>query len=366
MEKVLQTLPSLLTTDDELVQFNLYLTAGFVGVTLGLFSFILFSRWRDGYSMIRRKRAEKHIQDFLTAYIFDEDIVPEATEAFAKKYAKRGVLRQILIENIVSLHKNLLGESADKLRYLYRKLGLQQYSKRKLYSSSWHRVAKGISELADMGMQENSPLIQNFVNHPHPILRSEAQVALLKLEPEAPFSFLNDLKEPLLDWQQLQLARAAYKSQFLKIPKFEAWLGSKEESIVIFCLRMIAIYGQRRASDAILELLQHPSAKVREEAVVALRHLETYDAVPMLTSMFANEPTDVQLEILKTLPAISNQVSIPFYEQVLGLDNRSLQLAAAKAMCQSGQEGKARMEAIKNDPEHTLRQLAASALSHRS
>ena len=362
-ETLLRLFPA---TDDKLIWFNLYLSAGFIGVTLGLFAFILLSRLRDGFRFARRRNAEKHIQNFLTSYIFEDQTDEEAIAAFARQYVTRPGYRKIVLENIISLHKNLIGESAEKLRHLYKQLGLQERCKQKLYSSSWHIVAKSIGELAEMGISKRSTLIRTFINHPHPTLRSEAQVALLKLKSDAPFSFLDDLKEPLSDWQQLQLARAAYKSQFKEIPGFERWLGNKEESIVIFCLRMIAFYGQHSAAGSILSLLQHPSAKVREEAVITLRHLESYDAVPMLTSMFYNENTDIQLEILKALPAIGSGQNLSFFEQVLGIQNRRLQLAAARAMCLSSQEGKAKMLAIKNDPEHTLQQLAATALSYRA
>lgn len=363
------TLPDIFSqvaiADDKLIKFNLYLSVGFVGVTLGLFVFILLSRLRDGFRYARRKKAEQEIQSFLTAYIFEDLTDDESIDAFAKQYITSAGKRQIVLENIVSLHKNLIGESSDKLRGLYQQLGLQKYCKQKLFSGSWHVVAKGISELADMGIHKKSELIRTFINHPNPTLRSEAQVALLKLKSDAPFSFLDDLKEPLLDWQQLQLARAAYKSQFLSIPHFEKWLHSNEESIVVFCLRMIAFYGQHSASKAIVKLLLHPSDRVREEAVSTLRQLEHFDAVPALISMFTNESTDIQLEILKALPAIGDHHSLPFFEKVLDMENRRLQLAAARAMCQSGQEGRNRIMAIKNDPDHALQQLAATALSYR-
>lgn len=362
VETILGILP---TADDKLVLFNLCLTVVFIGVTLGLFAFILLSRLRDGFRFARRRKNEKYIQNFLTSYIFEDQTDEEALISFERQYVRKRGQRQIVIQNIVSLHKNLIGEAADKLRHLYLQLGLQQYCKQKLYSGYWHEIAKGISELSDMGINKYSDLIRTFINHPHPTLRSEAQVALLKLKSDAPFSFLDDLKEPMLDWQQLQLARAAYKSQFLSIPNFERWLGNKEETIVIFCLRMISIYGQHSASEAILGLLLHPAAKVREEAIITLRQLEAYDAVPLLTSMFASESTAIQLEILKALPAIGDQQSIPFFEQVLGMENMRLQLAAARAICQSGEEGKNKMLAIKNNPEHALQQLAATALSYK-
>ena len=362
---LLTILPSLTITDDPLIRFNLYMSIGFVGVTLGLFAFILISRLRDGFRYTKQKNDELAIQSFLTAYIFEESTDEEAIASFAQQYVANKGRRQILIENIVSLHKNLIGESADKLQKLFKQLGLQKYCKHKLYSDSWHVVAKGIGELADMSIQKRSELIRTFVNHPNPTLRSEAQVALLKLNSDAPFSFLDDLKEPLLDWQQLQLARAAYKSQFLNIPNFEPWLKSPEESIVVFCLRMIAFYGQHSASAAILNLLEHASARVREEAVATLRQLEYFDAVPTLISMFNNQDTDIQLEILKTLPTIGDNHTLPFFEKVLGMDDRRLQLAAAKAMYRSGDQGQAMIKAIKNDPEHALQPLAAAAISYR-
>ncbi|MBD1395634.1 HEAT repeat domain-containing protein [Pontibacter sp. JH31] len=350
----------------DLIRFNLYLSIGFVGVTLGIFSIILFSRWRDGVRYARRRKVEQDIQGFLTSYLFDDQTDKEAILVFTEQFTQKRVQRHIVLENLVSLHKNLIGESADKLRNLYCQSGLESYSRQKLYASSWHEIAQGINELANMGVRKYSELIRAFINHPHPTLRSEAQVALLKLETNAPFSFLDDLREPLLDWQQLQLARATSKSKFLSIPNFERWLGKSEESIVIFCLRMIASYGQHSAADGILSLLQHPAAKIREEAIITLRQLNTHEAVPSLINMFTNESTDIQLEILKAVPAIGDQQSIPFFEQVLGFENRRLQLAAARALCQSGQEGQNKVLAIKNDPEHALQQLAATALSYKA
>lgn len=269
------------------------------------------------------------------------------------------------MENLLSLHKSLIGESAEQLRHLYLQLGLHSYSKQKLYSGSWHVIAQGIGELAEMGMREYNDLIRSFINHPHPVLRSEAQVALLKLKKNGLFALLDDLKEPLSDWQQLQLARAASKAQLLAIPDFKQWLDNNEETILIFSLRMIAYYGQHNALPQLYQLLQHTSEKVREEAVITLRHLEAFEAVPVLTSMYEHETVNIRLEILKTLPVIGGPETIPFYEHLLAESDKRLQLAAAKAIYMSSREGKEKITAIKDDPEHMLHSLVTSVLSYR-
>ncbi|WP_242928769.1 HEAT repeat domain-containing protein [Pontibacter vulgaris] len=354
------------TNDRTLVNFNLLLAAVFLALAFLLFLFILISRWRDGYRVSRRLWMENISQEFITTYLFsDDDLTPEQSKFFQKKYIKNDSLRQIFLENLILLHKNLIGESSDKLRQLYIDFGLYQFSKQKLYSDSWNVIAKGIGELAEMDMQQDSKLIRSFVNHSHSILRSEALVALIKLRNNKPFAFLNKLEEPLLEWQQMQLARAAQKNQLLAIPNFSKWLKNKEDSIVIFCLRMITYYTQHDALPVILDLLIHPSAQVREEAVATLRHLEAYEVTPKLVEIYENETVEVKLEILRTLATIAGPETIELYESQLQQPDKRLQLAAARALVFCGEEGKEKILSIKNDLEHSLQTVAAYALDER-
>ncbi len=354
------------TADMELVNFNLLLSVAFLALAFLLFLFILLSRWRDSVRVLKKQRIEKVSQDFITSYLFYEEVwQPDQIEAFRSKYLRNSSQRQTFLENLILLHKNIIGETSDKLTQLYVDFGLYQYSKQKLYSGTWNVIAKGIGELAEMGMQQDSKLIRSFINHPNPILRSEAQVALVKLRTNKPFAFLNKLEEPLLEWQQMQLARAAQKNQQITLPSFSRWLNNKEDSIVIFCLRMITYYNQHDAVANILELLQHSSPRVREEAVATLGHLETFEATTKLLEIYNNETLEVKLEILKTLAAIAGPEAIELYESQLQQADKRLQIAAAKALVQCGEAGKAEMLSIKNDLNNSLQPIAAFALDDR-
>jgi hypothetical protein len=343
--------------DDPLIRFNFELSAFFISLAAIFFLLIIFSRIAAGFAYARRQSMEEKVQDFLSSYIFEDLEDKQAVKEFQNKYIPDAGKRKVVLENLLTLHKGLIGDSADKLRYLYLELGLNNYSKQKLYSTNWDEVATGIVELAEMDIRDYIDLINSFVNHSHPVVRSEAQVATLKLKTSRLFSFLDDLNTPLLDWQQQQLEKAAYKAPLAEIPDFKKWLYHRQETVIIFSLRMISYYGQHNALQDILVLLDHPSEFLREEAIITLRHLESFDAVSKLTAIYARESIDLQLQILKTLPVIGGKESASLYEQALYASDKRLQLAAARALYKSGHEAKNKLDSIKHDLEHPLNAL---------
>lgn len=296
-----------------LVKTNLFITLLFLMIAFVLFLFILFSRLRDGIRQAQKKEMEKKIQLFITFFLFNErNYNKNYIKNFRRKNLTSKFYRDIFLASLIDLHKNIMGESSEKLRFLYVVLGLKKHSQQKLNSTSWQTVAKGIGEFAEMGSRKDSKLIRPLINHQNPIIRAEAQVALLKLENDAPFSFLDELEEPLPEWQQMQLARAAQKADFIILPEFNRWLHKKEETIVIFCMRMIAQYRQYNASQQILDLLAppYPSARVRKEIIIAIRKMELYDTEDKLRQLYNYETVENQLEIIKTIPVIAESVTI--------------------------------------------------------
>lgn len=360
-------LPLFITTYwPPVVQYVLTVTALFFLTAAILFIFIIISRVMDGIKFSRKRLMEKKAQQFITSIMFnDEEWNAIRIENFKDRYLTNTFNCQVFLENLILLRKNIIGEMSDQLRQLYKDLGLHIYSKKKLYSGSWNKIAQGIGELAEMDMQQESVLIRSFINHPNQILRSEAQIAYLKLQNNDPFSFLNELEEHLPEWSQMQLGRAAQKSQALHLPHFENWLAKEEPSIVIFCIRMIAFYNQNQAYPKLINLLDHAAENVRKEAIIALRHLEVFEATEKLISIFEKETQAVKLEILKTLPGISGEENIPFYEMLLSDRDKSLQLAAAKAIVNCSKYGVEIMTSIQNDHNHTLQPIAAYALDKR-
>lgn len=343
---------------------NTLLTLLLLVITLMLFLFILLSRLRDGFRFANKRWMTKKSQQFITAYMFNEDLNQRHVERFRQKHLVNNSRCQIFTDTLLELHKNIVGEFSDRLRLLYLQMGLHVHSKQKMYAGSWNIIADGINELAEMDMQQDINLVRSFINHHHPELRSVAQVAYLKLQRDAPFAFLDELQEPLREWQQMQLASAAHKA-YMRMPDFKRWLSKDEISIVTFCIRMIALHNQHHAAKELVELLGHPDRLVRTETIKAIRVLEMYEAKNRLLLLYEQEATDLKLEIIKALAVIGDDELLPFYEQVMAFSEKRLQLAAAKAMALIGQAGKEALKQIKDDLENALQPIAASALDDR-
>lgn len=280
----------------------------FFSVAFLLFIFILLSRLIDGIGYAQKRWMDKKAQQMITSYLFQaEEWNKPRLRRFRLKYLSNSLFRAVFLKSLITLHKNIIGESSDRLGLLYRELQLKKFTVHKLQSSSWNLVAQGIGELADIGTKEDIRFIRPFVNHKNPLLRSEAQVALLKLESEMPFSFLNELLEALSEWQQMHLVHAAENTDLKKMPDFSRWLHNKEESIVIFCIRMISQFDQRQAAERLISLLKppYPSMRLRCEIIVAIRQLELTEAVEKLRQLYEYETPDNQREIERTMEVIA-------------------------------------------------------------
>lgn len=310
---------------------NALLTIGFLLITLMLFLFILLSRLRDGFRFANKQRVTKVSQEFITSYMFNEEMEDYEVARFRKKYLANGTQRQIFMDALLQLQKNIVGELAERLCLLYMQMGLHADSKRKLYAGSWNVIAKGINELAEMDMQQDVDLIRSFINHPNQEMRLVAHVAVLRLQRDNPFSFLDELQVPILEWEQMQLANAAHRSH-MHMPAFKQWVTKKEPSIVIFCIRMIDFYNQHDAESELIGMLCHPAKEVKLEAIKAVCSLEAYSAKDRLMELYEQETTDVKLEILKALAVIGGNDIRPFYKKVMASPERRLQIEAAKAL----------------------------------
>lgn len=360
----LQELTFLPSAWPSLLKTNTLFTLVLLLLTFLLFLFILLSRLRDGFRFANNRWMTKKSQQFITSYMFNEDLEQIHVDKFRQKHLVNAVRCQIFTSTLLKLHKNIVGEFSERLRQLYLQMGLYAHSKQKLYADSWNVIADGINELAEMDIQQDAYLVRGFINHHHPELRSVAQVAYLKLQRDVPFSFLDELQEPLREWQQMQLASAAHKAH-IAMPDFKRWLSKKEPTIVTFCIRMIALHNQHNATQELIGLLEHPDSLVRCETIKAIKVLEMYEAKEKLLELYNHETTDVKMDIIKTLAVIGDDSLLPFYEEVMKTAEKRLQLAAAKAIAFTGQDGKEVLQRIKADLTHELQPIAANALDTR-
>lgn len=335
---------------------------------LALFVAILINRQLQTKKRKKTRELKNEYQEQLAAFLFDDTV--ERIEFTGINIPQN---RQIFIDELRVLHSNLYGETAEKLRDLYFNLELHKDSLRKVYHRSWHQMAKGFREVAQMDVKDANDHIRSFVNAKNPIIRVEAQVAMVKLSEDNPLSFLDELTYELSEWEQINIYDTLTYHQ-MNIDSFESWLDNPNPSVVQFALRMIGLFKHMHSAPRVQQLLTHKDARIRLAAVQALKPLEVAEYIPDLKELFRREthdlmvilneqreenkrdirslddllPRKIRFAIVECMEPIASAQEIPFLSEVASEHENSfkIRILAIRIMAALHPEGDAELERL--------------------
>ncbi len=335
--------------DQELFLFTVVLIILFLFIAITLFFSIFYFRIRADYLAKKTEKQKKKYELLLTTIAFEaedenpnepSDKIARMINHFQKNYLSNDFNRKILAEQIIGLKLSFTGKVGLVLKQLYVACKLDQDDIKRLYKGNWHTKALSIRNLVAMEIREAVPHIRKLLNHPIEVLRLESQVAMLRLEPERPFEFLSVIETPISEWQQLSLSfylDPEHNSE--NVPQFERWLHSNNESVIIFCAKMIGLYKQSKAIPTLINLLKHPSEEVRLQVIKCLGLLENDDACQHLIAKYSSENHKSKIQILNSLGRIGSDEAVDFLSWEISNKTQPLALAAAKALNISGFKG---------------------------
>jgi len=250
---------------------------------VSLLIFILLNRRRMEWKEKLYQYLLEAYQGLLIEYLYGESDIEKFNEIASSRYR-----RQVLIDQIKDVSVNLKGDSWAKLRELYLKLGLGAESLRKAYDRRWHIKIKGFRELAYMNMKDANEEIFKCLNSGNEILRMEAQIALVRLNDDNPFGFLDHLIRPFSLWEQITLHELIVQHG-IDVPEFRQWLNSPNDTVVMFALRMIKEFNQISAEGEVRKILNHNSGGVRRIAIEVAGDLKLESTLEVMKRMYKNE-----------------------------------------------------------------------------
>lgn len=230
----------------------------------------------------KKKRREKiadsfikHIEKTLFLIAFDEVTFKELKEQddFSKQWKKKRYRDQFLKE-LIKLRRVYGGEFGKKLQEFYRASGLLKLSYEKIRSSKWYLKCEGIQELSEMGIKKAAPIIQEHTKSGNDTLKMVALIEVIHLKGIEGLNLLKDYEEPLNDWIQLNLLDSIKESGYTgEIPDFGYLLEAKNDSLIVFGMRLISFFHQTQHLDTIRELVNSPSRKIRLQAKITNERL---------------------------------------------------------------------------------------------
>ncbi|HET7896368.1 MAG TPA: hypothetical protein VFL47_01820 [Flavisolibacter sp.] len=312
---------------------------GFIAGVAGLlFSVFVFRKQRFV------KQQKKAALRLLFSDLIAETVVCESQEeidvtlqtflATNGKLLQKPFARDLLVKEIVKTKDDISGSSAENLRLLFEKLNLDKDCYQRFRSKQWHVKARAIQQLAEMQQSQYLVKIYRETNHQNKAIRTEAQLAVVKLTGFKGLRFLNIVSHPVSQWQQLSLLHqlndsAADESNLRK------WLSSENETVVEFALRLAEAYQCYALHDDVLACLQHTSAAVRHQALLALREVSNDSTPTALIHYFFRATKQEQLLILDLLGDIgSADTEIGFLETLQQCDDEMLRHRAGQALQQ--------------------------------
>jgi hypothetical protein len=304
-----------------------------VTMVLLLIAILLNRRRMEKESTLRQYLLEKY-QGLIVNYLFG-DTTAEQFRPIASDIYRRGVL----IDQIIDVSVNLKGDAGAKLNHLYRVLNLDKDSIRRAHSRRWHLKIKGFRELAFMNIKDANPVIYKALNSKNEILRMEAQIALVRLSDDDPFTFLSHLKRPFSLWEQITLHDLMIQHE-LPVPDFQKWLISANPTVVMFALRMIREFKQKDSEPEVRKALLHRDPKVSMLAVQVAGDLDMRSTLETMKRMYKYQEYNNCLEIVKSMGRMPDLTMMGFLKLVLDKeDDVQLQIEATKAIENMGEEG---------------------------
>ena len=331
-----------------------------IGIMMMLLIFILLNRRRmEKEEELHQYLLEKY-QGLILDYLFG-NASPDAFRAIASDNYRR----QVLIDQMIDISINLKGGEGKKLTVLYKLLDLDRDSINRAYDKRWHKKIKGFRELAFMNIKEANSAIYEAINSPNEILRMEAQIALVRLADGNPFEFLSHLTTPFSLWEQITLHELIIQHNITP-PSFQQWLTSRNPTVIMFALRMIREFKQIESEEQVKETLLHRDPKVRLLAIQVAGDLDMRSTLNTMKHMYKNQDNNICLEIIKSMGKMPDTSMMGFLKLVLDKeDDVQLQIEAAKAIKNNGDEGVKALDHLMNSEYKNYKIIIRHVLDRR-
>lgn len=282
----------------------------------------------------------KMYEEILMSYMFGDIEWEKAIVKLKKIDRKKN--RKILISILLNFHENLKGDVGKFIPEIFVKLGLQNDSLKAANSSFNFKKVQGIRELTYLYSEGAMGIVSDLINDSNDNVRSEAQIAFVRLNPDNPFKFLGNLTKPFTRWTQLSAFNLLRLNQ-IPVPSFAKYLYIPHQNVRDFCLRMIIYFQQLENFTEIFHMLDSTFEMTRFLSYRAINDLRLYDGRILVKQRFRDETARNKLEIVKALRNIGNEEDFDFLEIIIKSESISLKTEACRTMYYMNSEGRERL-----------------------
>lgn len=206
-------------------------------------------RWKKINEEKQKEEIKKSIEPVLFSYLFNDTVPPVFNN-------QNLLFQKIVIKQIKNLHQNYSGIYQTKLETLYVSGGFVNYSLQKLDSDNWTSKVEAIRDLSTLNYKKALPKIQALMYSDNELVQMEALIGIIRLSSLEKLETYKNTSLFLNDWVQSNLLYAI-KKYHLKMPdNLEALLESKNDTFLLFAVRLMDYFQFTYGEKHLIEILQ--------------------------------------------------------------------------------------------------------------
>jgi hypothetical protein len=257
--------------EETLILWLVCIIASFLSGAVVLLSMIMLQRWlkqrNERRAVILREKYENLLSELMSCYYENGKIFSkiEYSDYLNKQDKTRSFNRHILLEQIILLKKHVGGDETEVLDNLYKKLGFQSESVKKLKNRHWSIRYEGLGELTLMESRRIEGTFMKMTKDRHSLVRISAIKALILRGAKWERALLR-FDYPLTPWDMYQICEALSKRQVIQLPDFSPLLKSVNLTVIHFTLLMIKHFHSLDAVQNVKPFINHPNEKIAKAA----------------------------------------------------------------------------------------------------
>jgi hypothetical protein len=212
----------------------------FIATSFVLYLLIIRSRSKNIRKDRLRMEYNMLIEKFVFLLLFQD--IPFSSLKEDKEYEllyDTPFFREVLMESIINLHKNYEGNYAKKLEQFYKDSGLISDSFKKVRNLRWEIKCKGITELAELNIDESFEIIMKVSKARNRTLKITALNACIKLAGTKGIVHLVEHRYPIDEWTQVNIIHAFKKHDIGDTKGVELLLESQNTTVITLGLKLI-------------------------------------------------------------------------------------------------------------------------------
>ena len=335
-----------------IIQLTVVLTMVFIIATFSLVITIYTIRRKHNRLQKKLKRSVPEIKSLFEDVLFTDKKISE-NDVSDKFENIVGNVNKGSLDIAVDVLVEFKNENKESVRYsfLIKALKIVDHLERKFDSRSNSEKMDAFQQAFVLNLNKFDSKVLHYAYSKNSRIRTEARNSHLALSSNDSYRFFDEFEGNLTKWDEIQLM------QYLKLQNTRGnleglgkWINySKNDSLVVFLIKMVGFFEQKGIDDILLEKLEDTNEKVRAEAIFTIGALNLKETEQTLIDRFYTEPEICQVAIVKTIKKFNSGKALRFLEEIFNESNNiDSKKIIAEAILNYSYEGKIAFQNLKN------------------